>query len=93
LVREVIARGYTATITCIEEARAERRWLGRRLTLPLVAEFADRGIDPCGEHGEYHTLVTNGPLFRRPLAVHLGETRAESGFCQLDVRLQPSVGQ
>jgi uncharacterized protein (TIGR00290 family) len=92
LVREVIARGYRAVITCIEEARADRHWLGQPITLPLLAEFARRDIDPCGERGEYHTLVTNGPLFRHPLAVQLGETRDESGFCQLDVQLQTPSG-
>ena len=88
----MIARGYRAVITCIEEARADRHWLGQPISLPLLAEFAQRGIDLCGERGEYHTLVTNGPLFRHPLAVQLGETRDESGFCQLDVQLQTPSG-
>jgi uncharacterized protein (TIGR00290 family) len=87
LVREVIARGYAAVLTCVEEARTNPAWLGQPLCEELVAAFEARGIDPCGERGEYHTLVTDGPLFRAPLAVRFGSVRIENGFRQLDVRL------
>jgi uncharacterized protein (TIGR00290 family) len=88
LVREVIARGYRAVVTCVETARSDRAWLGQPITSELVDVFAAAGIDLCGERGEYHTLVTDGPLFQRPLAVRMGDVREESGFCQLDVRLE-----
>ncbi len=87
LVREVISRGYQAVLTCTETARAERAWLGQTITSRLVDEFERAGIDPCGERGEYHTLVIDGPLFRHPLDVRLGSLREESGFSQLDVHL------
>jgi uncharacterized protein (TIGR00290 family) len=88
LVREVIGRGYTARLTCIEEATADPTWLGQTLSEELVAAFAARGIDACGERGEYHTLVTDGPLFRTPLGVeYSGEVHVAGGFRQLDVRL------
>ncbi len=87
LVREVIARGYAATLTCIEEAKADPAWLGQTLSEEVVAAFEARGIDACGERGEYHTLVTDGPLFRAPLRVVYGEAHVEGGFRQLDVRL------
>jgi len=87
LVREVIARGYTAVLTCVEDARTDPSWLGQPLSEELVAAFETRGIDPCGERGEYHTLVTDGPLIRVPLAVRFGEAHIEGGFRQLDVRL------
>ncbi|HLZ21238.1 MAG TPA: hypothetical protein VKQ30_03855, partial [Ktedonobacterales bacterium] len=91
LVREVVARGYTAVLTCIEEAKTEADWLGQPLSEDLIAAFERRGIDPCGEYGEYHTLVTNGPLFRMPLAVRFGDAHSEGEpqlqgrFRQLDV--------
>jgi uncharacterized protein (TIGR00290 family) len=88
LVREVIARGYRAVLTCVETARADRAWLGQPITPELVDTFAAAGIDPCGERGEYHTLVTDGPLFQRPLAVQMGDLHEENGFCQLDIQLE-----
>ena len=43
--------------------------LGRVLTLDYVQELVDRGIDPCGEGGEFHTTVIDGPLFKTPVPV------------------------
>jgi len=87
LVHETLTKGYTAIITCIEEATADPAWLGQTITGALVEEFVQRGIDPCGERGEYHTFVVDGPLFQRPLAVTLGAERQEQGFRQLQVSL------
>ena len=99
LAREVVARGYAAIVTCIDASQADPAWLGQPLTEELITAFERKGIDACGEHGEYHTLVTNGPLFRAPLALHIGETRltdaptTASRFHQLDVRLQHAVDE
>jgi uncharacterized protein (TIGR00290 family) len=92
LAHEVVARGYTAVLTCIETAKTDPTWLGQPLTEELITAFERRGIDPCGEYGEYHTLVTAGPLLRRPLALcyapaPLGASEPPP-FRQLDVRLR-----
>lgn len=87
LVREFLARGYGALLTCIEEARANPAWLGAPLTEELVQAFEQAGIDACGERGEYHTFVHAGPLFAAPLAFHLGERIAQAGFQQVDIQL------
>lgn len=85
LVRETLSRGYTATLTCIELARARPEWLGAQLSEALVREFEAAGIDPCGERGEYHTFVSDGPLFSHPLPISLGEVVESGGFRQVDV--------
>ncbi len=56
----------------------DRSLLGRRLDHECAAELAACGIDVCGERGEYHTVVTNGPLFARPIRL------ATSGQMKLD---------
>ena len=86
LVRETLARGYRSLLTCVDTIRADPAWLRQTISEPLVAAFERAGIDPCGERGEYHTLVTDGPLFRRPLAIQTGEVHVEEPFHQLDVR-------
>jgi uncharacterized protein (TIGR00290 family) len=86
LVREFLARGYTAVLTCIEEARTEPAWLGAPLTEELVQAFEQAGIDPCGERGEYHTFVHAGPLFSAPLAFRLGQRISQSGFQLIDTQ-------
>jgi diphthamide synthase (EF-2-diphthine--ammonia ligase) len=49
--------------------------------------FAQRGIDPCGERGEYHTAVVDSPLFSRPIAVTHGEIVRRGECVALDLRL------
>ncbi|MFL5702914.1 MAG: hypothetical protein ACJ8AG_08815 [Ktedonobacteraceae bacterium] len=88
LVREFLARGYTAILTCIEEARANPTWLGAPLTEELIQAFEQSGIDPCGERGEYHTFVYAGPLFSFPLAFCLGERLSLAGFQLIDIQPQ-----
>jgi diphthine-ammonia ligase len=88
LVRECIARGYRATITSIELARAKPAWLGATLTEALVEDFEVTGIDPCGERGEYHTFVSAGPLFARPLSIQLGDVVVQPGYQLVDIVLQ-----
>jgi diphthine-ammonia ligase len=93
LVRETLAKGYRPLITCIEEAKANPAWLGQIITERLLADFVRRGIDPCGERGEYHTFVVDGPLFRHPLSIQLGTAHGEQGFRQIDVRLAAGEDQ
>lgn len=90
LVREGIARGYRATLTCVDTGRARTAWLGAMLDETLVEEFEQAGIDPCGERGEYHTFVHDGPLFRQRLVLTLGEERAQDGFRLVDIQLASS---
>jgi diphthamide synthase (EF-2-diphthine--ammonia ligase) len=74
-------------------SRAERldsSWLGRTLSIEMLGEFARLDVDPCGENGEYHTLVTNSPLFREPLHLVTGEHVLRSGCWVLDVRVSGS---
>jgi uncharacterized protein (TIGR00290 family) len=87
LVREGIARGYVATLTCIETRCTKREWLGATLNEALVEAFEQAGIDPCGERGEYHTFVQAGPLFRQNLTLARGEEREQDGYRMLDIHL------
>ena len=93
LVREFLARGYAAVLTCIEEARARPDWLGASLTEELILAFEQAGIDPCGERGEYHTFVHAGPRFAAPLAFRLGERISQAGFQLIDTQLAPQSGR
>jgi uncharacterized protein (TIGR00290 family) len=88
LAREVINRGYHAILTSVELARARETWLGQPLSAALIAQFEAAGIDACGERGEYHTFVSNGPLFRYPLPVSLGERISMPGYALIDIVLK-----
>jgi diphthine-ammonia ligase len=74
LVEELLERGWTATIAVVRTPALDRSFLGRKLDTSLLEEFEARGVDLCGENGEYHTVVTDGPLFAAPLQLrHEGE--------------------
>ena len=85
LVREVLALGYRANIVSVDLAQGDSAWAGQELTLKLVAEMEARGADPCGERGEYHTFVFDGPLFHSPVFVQKGETVEQNGHRLVDL--------
>ena len=63
LYREFVGTGADARIVTIRDGVLDPSWLGRRLTLELLDDITAAGVDPCGEHGEYHTVVVDAPLF------------------------------
>ena len=72
LVRELIDRGFRALIKTVSDS-LDASFLGQDLTLPLLDELKAAGACPCGENGEYHTFVYDGPIFAHPIAFTRGE--------------------
>jgi len=73
LTQEFIQLGFTALVKCIDKEKLPATVLGKPLTIQLIDEFRQYGIDVCGENGEYHTLVVDGPLFSKPIAYQIGK--------------------
>ncbi len=73
LLADMLARGIVAHLSCVDTRVLATEWVGRRLdagTLSDLQQLADRdGFDACGEQGEYHTMVTDGPGFTAPLTL------------------------
>jgi len=87
LFDEWTASGADAIIVTARATVLDATWLGRPLRAEMRGELERLGVDPCGERGEYHTIVTNSPLFRRPLAIECGDRIERSGCWALDVRV------
>lgn len=85
LLDEWWAAGFEAQIVVAREGLVDRRYLGRVLDRQTAEELAATGVDPCGENGEFHTVVTAGPLFRAPLKLKLGRQVLRSGCWFQDV--------
>ena len=90
LVEEFIATGSTAVIVTARAAHLDASWLGRSITLDSVRELEALGVDPCGEFGEYHTVVTSTPLFSAPLELTFGVCEMHSDCWTLDVAIDSS---
>ena len=72
LVRETVRAGFIANITVVNTDMLSDSHLGRVLTEEEMAAIAAEGADICGENGEYHTFVSDGPIFREPVAFRRG---------------------
>jgi uncharacterized protein (TIGR00290 family) len=80
LARDMLDAGIAATITCVDPKQLDRSFAGRAFGAELPA-----GVDPCGEHGEFHTFVTAGPMFRRAIPIRVGETVERDGCVFTDL--------
>lgn len=78
IINELLSLGYKARIVTINTELMDAKYLGQVLTSELVNKFKQDGIDPCGENGEYHTIVFDGPLFIKPLKLKTGKTHRHS---------------
>ena len=73
LARQMHDGGLRARVCCVDTQQLDARFAGRAFDADLVAALPP-GCDPCGENGEFHTLVYDGPMFGTPLHVREGET-------------------
>lgn len=81
LSRRFVAAGHAARLCCVDTQQLAASFCGRTFDDALL-DALPAGVDPCGEHGEFHTLACGGPLFRRPLALRQGETVLRDGRFQ-----------
>ena len=86
LAREMIACGVKAKLTCIDTTKLDRRFAGCEFDEALLAALPAE-VDPCGERGEFHSLVYAGPMLNHELPVRTGETIVRDQFVFTDVVL------
>jgi uncharacterized protein (TIGR00290 family) len=86
LARDMIASGLEAYVVTVDLAKLPASFVGRRFDESLLADLP-KGVDPCGENGEFHTCVVDGPMFSHPLPVMAGEHVIRDGFAYSDLVL------
>lgn len=84
LARAMIAGGLRARITCVDASQLDPRFAGREFDAALLADLP-AGVDPCGERGEFHSFVYDGPMFRHPIAITGGDVVDREGFTFADL--------
>jgi uncharacterized protein (TIGR00290 family) len=85
LAEEFIDTGFGAHLVCVDTQQLSAAFAGRQFDRTLLADFPST-VDPCGERGEFHTFVSAGPIFAKPISVALGEVVVRDNrfaFCDL----------
>ena len=85
LVYEFIDNGYKATIKKVNLDNLGEHFLGKVLTKELIQYIKAPGSDACGENGEYHTFVSDGPLFKNPIEFKIDKITLDKNYGHLDI--------
>jgi len=80
IINEFVRSGFKAIIVSCKADIMGKEFLGRYVDKSLVKELKNRGICPCGEKGEFHTLVVDGPIFSKPIKILEAEPIIKEGF-------------
>lgn len=89
LLREYAAAGLRVMFSCVKQPWLTEEWLGRVIDDGVIDALAAKhratGLDLCGEQGEYHTVVLDGPLYRKAIEVRKLTRRAEGESMYLEI--------
>jgi uncharacterized protein (TIGR00290 family) len=88
LIRFFHAQRFRAIAVCIDPKVLDASFAGRELDESFFRDLPP-DADPCGENGEFHTFIFDGPIFRWPIPVRTGEIVQRDGFVFCD--LTPAV--
>ncbi len=84
LSKEMIGGGLRAKITCIDPKYLPVDFAGHEYDNAFLEQIPD-SVDPCGENGEFHSFVYDGPMFKSKVHVQVGETVSRDGFVYTDL--------
>ncbi len=84
LANEMIAGGLVARVVCLDPRKLSKTFAGRLYDSTFLSELPP-SVDPCGENGEFHTCVLDGPMFRRPIEAKQGEVVERDGYVFADL--------
>lgn len=88
LLGEFLELGFCAMIIAVKENVLPTSLLGKTLSRTVIEEIENQGADACGEEGEYHTLVYDGPIFQSSLQLTQGEEVLRDGYWFLDLHVK-----
>ncbi|MCQ0111914.1 diphthine--ammonia ligase [Zhouia amylolytica] len=72
LIQDFLTMGFKAIVVCVNEKYLDKSFAGRIIDESFIADLPDN-VDPCGENGEFHTFVFDGPIFKTPIPFKKGE--------------------
>jgi len=84
MIRTFIDLGFKAVVTCVDPRVLDQSFAGRLIDDAFLRQLPP-GVDPCGENGEFHSFVFDGPTFREEIKFSLGEMVSRDSFCFCDL--------
>jgi len=84
LAMTMVTSGLRSVLTCINPKHLDRSFAGRQFDRALLDDLP-AGVDKCGERGEFHSFAWDGPMFKRPVDIEVGEVVDRDGFVFADV--------
>lgn len=72
VIREFLDLGFKTIVVCVDSSKLGEEFAGRVIDADFIKDLP-KDVDPCGENGEFHTFVFDGPIFQRPIPFKLGE--------------------
>ncbi len=72
LIRQFLKLGFKTILVCIKSELLDKSFAGRVIDEQFLKDLPEN-VDPCGENGEFHTFVFDGPIFRHPIPFEIGE--------------------
>jgi len=84
LIREFISLGFKTAVVCVDPAQLDPSFLGQLIDEEFLSQLPP-GVDPCGENGEFHTFVFDGPMFRHPVKFVFGKKICRDAFWFCDL--------
>ncbi|MBL7070234.1 MAG: diphthine--ammonia ligase [Candidatus Omnitrophica bacterium] len=80
IVEEFLNAGFKAIIVSAKADIMGKEYIGRTIDTQLISELEAKGVCPCGENGEFHTVVVDGPIFKKRLKITKAEPIIKEGF-------------
>jgi uncharacterized protein (TIGR00290 family) len=84
LMKDFIMLGFKAVVSCVDSKTLDRSFAGKTIDEEFISSLPAK-VDPCGENGEFHTFVYDGPNFTQPVGFAVGETSLREGFWLCDL--------
>jgi diphthine-ammonia ligase len=85
VVREFIHSGFRAVVCSVKDGILGREWLGKEIDMKFIEEMKKRSVDVCGENGEFHTFVYDGPIFKKRLKLNFGEIKSKDKYSFIEI--------
>lgn len=90
LLQQLVTQGLKAHVSLVQTSKLDAKWVGRELDRSAIHELniisANNGLDPCGENGEYHTLVLDCPLFTGQIAIRSYSVRTATSMAYMELQ-------